>query len=145
MVNILLFIMPFFIYVAIKGIIVSFSFNIHLSPFFLSTFSTLNCFWFVFVKYSNNFFAIRIINNICPQHSIFNFFNHKNIFRPIWSISFRKNIFICSYSNNISNFQFRIFFIIFLTRVKILLWFYINRLHFNCAMIWSVTFINDII
>ena len=54
MVNILLFIMPFFIYVAIKGIIVSFSFNIHLSPFFLSTFSTLNCFWFVFDLFLQN-------------------------------------------------------------------------------------------
>ena len=33
--------------------------------------------------FSNNFFIIKIDNNICSQHSIFTFFIHKNFFRPI--------------------------------------------------------------
>ena len=53
---------------------------------------------FIFIKSSNNLFSIKIINNICPRRSIFNFFNHKNFFRPIWSITFCKNIFMLWYS-----------------------------------------------
>ena len=49
---------------------------------------------FIFVKRSNNFFSNKIINSLCPRHSIFNFFNHKNYFRPIWSVTFCKNILI---------------------------------------------------
>ena len=33
--------------------------------------------------FSNNFFIIKIANNICSQHSIFTFFIHKSFFRPI--------------------------------------------------------------
>ena len=32
--------------------------------------------------------TIKITNNMCPRNSIFNFFNHKNFFRPIWSVIF---------------------------------------------------------
>ena len=46
------------------------------------------CFFqFFFVQCSNNFFSIKIINNISIWHSIFNFFNHKNFFRPIWNVT----------------------------------------------------------
>ena len=53
----------------------------NLLTFLLITFSIINfsliCFQFFFVKYSNNFFTVKIINNMCPQHNIFNFFNLK--------------------------------------------------------------------
>ena len=66
-------------------------------------------FQFFFVKCSNNFFPVKIICNICLRHSIFNFFNQKNFFRPIWSVTFCKNVFIFWYSKNITNFKFKIF------------------------------------
>ena len=47
---------------------------------------------FFFIKWSSNLFAIKDINNIYPWLGIFNFFNHKNLFRPIWSVTFYKNI-----------------------------------------------------
>ena len=47
-----------------------------------------------FVKRSKNFFNITIANNICPWHSIFNFFNPKNVFRSIWNVTFCRNVFI---------------------------------------------------
>ena len=90
---------------------------------------------FFFIKRSNNFFAFKINNNICPWHSIFNFSNHVILFRPIWKTAFCKNIFIYWYSNIIPNFKFRIFLIIFFIAVKLNAWLYINRLHFNYSMI----------
>ena len=56
-----------------------------------------------------NFLSIKIVNNISPWHSIFNFFNHKSFFKPICRVTFCKNIFIFWYSNNTTNFKFRIF------------------------------------
>ena len=67
-----------------------------------------------------------MINNIFQRHSIFNFFNNKIFFRPIWNVTFCKNIFIFWYSNNITNFKFNIFSIFFFTRINICSWFYIN-------------------
>ena len=46
---------------------------------------------FFYVKHSNNLSTIKLTNKICPQHSIFNFFNHKNFFRPIRSVTFCKS------------------------------------------------------
>ena len=122
----------------------------NLSPFFLHYFFDskliLICFLkFFFIKSSNKFFSIKIFNSISPQHNIFNFFNHKNFFRPFWSLMFCKNIFIFQYSNNIANFKFRIFIINFFTTVNICVSFYINRFHFNCTILCIVVFINYII
>ena len=72
------------------------------------------CFFeFFFVKHSNDFFSVAIANSIFPRHSIFNFFNHKTLFRSIWSVTFCKNISTFLYSNNIRNFKFRVFIIEF--------------------------------
>ena len=85
--------------------------------------------------HSNNFFTIKIVNNICPWHSIFNFFNHKNVFRPNWSTSFTKNIFAFWYSYMITDFKFTTFIITFFLPESIHIVFNINRLHFYCNMI----------
>ena len=45
---------------------------------------------FFLIKHSNNFFTFKITNNICAWVCVFNFFNHKNFFRPIQNISFSK-------------------------------------------------------
>ena len=116
--------------------------TIFLDYFFNSKFF-LTCFLqFVFVKCSNNIFFIKIINNIRPRHSIFNFFNHKNFFRPIWSVTFCKNIFIFWFSNIINSFKFWIFIISFFSIINICVWFYISRFRFNYAMICIIVFIN---
>ena len=72
-------------------------------------FNYLNSFWFVFffqfffVKLFKNFFVLKITNYVHVGRSVFNFFNHKNFFRPIWDIAFCKNVFIFWYSNNTTN------------------------------------------
>ena len=130
-------------YPAIKQIIVSFSLNMWFTAFFLDCFfSFIFLFYFIFFfflmffailcKCSNNFFSVKIINNICPQHSYFNFFNYKNFWRPIWGVTFSKKNFFW-YSNN-SNFKFRNFIINFFSRASIRVWFYLNRFHFSCAI-----------
>ena len=83
---------------------------------------------FLFIKSSNNFIPVKIINKISPWDSIFNFFNQKMFFKPIWSVTFCKNIFIFWYSNNITNSKPRILINIC---VNICVWFYVNRFHFN--------------
>ena len=45
--------------------------------------------WF-FVQCFNNLFSVKIINKICPRHSIFKCFNYKNFLRPIWSVTLEK-------------------------------------------------------
>ena len=85
-------------------------------------------FEFFFVKHPNKFFACKISNKKCLRSSTFNFCKNKNFFRPIWNIAVCENVFIFWYSNNISNFKFRIFIINFLIRINICVWFYINRL-----------------
>ena len=42
------------------------------------------------------------------------------------------------YSNMVTNFKFRIFLTIFFIKVNIIAWININRLHFNCAVIFSL-------
>ena len=89
---------------------------------------------FLFHKTFNNFFSFKIIKR-CPQHILFNFFNHKNFFRLIWNIAFCKNHFIfwCSYV--ITSIKFRTFLIIFLSKVNIHAFLYIRILYFNCSLI----------
>ena len=93
----------------------SFYLKYNLSPFFLITFSTLNSAWFVFWNYFSkmfrNIFTVQITCNYV--HSIFNFYNQKNFFRTIWRVTFCKSVFIFWYSCKVTNFKFRIFFIIF--------------------------------
>ena len=133
----------------LKELSLPFQLTYSLSSFLFITFSTLNSFWFVFfflrfffAKHSNNFFAFKITNTTCLGHSVFIYFNHKNFFRTIWKIAFCKNVFIFWYSNNITNFKFRIFINNFFTRVNIFALFYINRFHFNCASTCIIIFIN---
>ena len=115
--------MSFFIYLAIKWVIL---FIQHLFPFLLTTFSIVNCFWFVFC---NSFFQKASIvssptnGKICPRHMIFKFLIHKNFSRPIWSV--------------IINFKFRVVIINFFTWVIICVWFYIDRFHLNCSN-WTI-------
>ena len=99
---------------SIKRIIITFPFNIQFiafsfNYFFYSKFFLISFLQFFFIKTSNNFFTIKIINYICPWNCIFNFFNYKNFFRPIWCVSFSKNIFVLRNSYMITNFKFRIF------------------------------------
>ena len=91
---------------------------------------------FFFKKRSNNLFFVKITNNICPRRCVFKFCNHKNFFRPIWSVTFCKNVSIWPYSNNIINFKFRIFIINPFTKSNLCNWFYINRVDFN--FLWYV-------
>ena len=61
------------------------------------------------ISETDNFFTIQTTNSISPRNCISNFINNKNFFRPIWSISFSKYIFIFRNSNIVTNFKFRIF------------------------------------
>ena len=50
--------------------------------FFSYTKFLLICFFQLFlIKWSNNFFTIEIINNICPWNITFNFTDYRNFFR----------------------------------------------------------------
>ena len=98
----------------------------------------LTCFLqFFFIKRSNNFFSFKICNNIFHDTVLFNFFNYKNFFRPVWNIAFCKNVFIFWYSNNINNFKFRILIINFFTSVNVYAWFYISI--FILIVLWYVS------
>ena len=90
---------------------------------------------FVFVKGSNNFFSIKIVHIICPQDSIF------DLSQILPQTNLECNLLQKSFSN-IINFKFRIFVI---KMFAICVWFYINGLHFNCAMIFVIVFTNHII
>ena len=108
----------------------------------------------MFVKRSNSFFTVNVTNNICPLHSIFSFFNHKNFFKPTWSVLFC-NFFlyfhlectllqlflIFSYSYMITNFIFRIFHIILFIKVSIFAWLWTNKVHFNCALWYPLLYL----
>ena len=78
------------------------------------------------MKRCNNFFAIRIANNICPRNNIFNFFYHKNFARSIWHVTFCKNVVVFQYFYMITNFKFKIFFIILFIKVNVSARLYIN-------------------
>ena len=119
------------IILTIPGLITDYFFN---SELFLVRFLPL-----LFHKRSNNFITIKITNNVCQQISIFNFFNHKNFFTPVWNVIFCKNVFnfdilLWSPTLNLgSSFSFSL--------LKSIYVLYISRLHFNCAMICIVVFI----
>ena len=76
---------------------------------------------------------------------LFYFFNHKDFFRPIGSVSFTKNTFVFWHFYMIANFKFRIFTINFFTRVNKGITFNINGFHINCSMICAVVLIYYII
>ena len=90
---------------------------------------------FFFIKCSNNFFTIKIINNICPWNCIFNFTNNKNFFRPVWCVSFSKNIFVFWNSYIIANNKLRIFIINLIFKINTCIVFNINRFHLNCSAV----------
>ena len=94
---------------------------------------------FFLIKRSNNFFSIKVLYYICLRHNIFNFFNHKTFFRPMWGRTFCKNISIFQYSYIVTNYIFRIFDIIFFLKliyvldftstgfILIVLWYFVLR------------------
>ena len=123
------------------------------SPFYLTylpKFFLISFLQFFFIKRSNNFFTFKITNNICPRNSILNFWNQKNIFRPIWN---------AWYSFMITNFTFMTPFLLSPSLKSIYIYIYIYtyiyiyiyiliyiiRFHFDCAMICIVAFIHYII
>ena len=120
----------FFTYPAIKQIIVSIPLAYSLTPFLFITFSTLNSFNSFFVilsrKMFQQFLYLYVTNNICP--------------RPIWNITFCKNVFVFWYFNNMTNFKFRILIINFVITVNLCASFYINRFHFNYATVFIIIF-----
>ena len=111
-----------FINPTVKRTITTFQFDMGSSPFRLITFSTINSVWFVFCYcFSSDVLTISssLRSLITYVFDFFNhknsliFFNHKNSFRPIWCVTFWKNMFIFWNSNNITNFKFRIYLIDF--------------------------------
>ena len=116
-----------------------------LKYFFYSKFFLISLLQLFFIKCSNNFFTIKIINNICPWNCIFNFTNNKNFFRPIWHVSFSKNIFIFRNSYVIINFKFWIFIVNFFFEINLCTIFNIIRFHLNYFMICIIIFIYYII
>ena len=105
--NIHSFILCLFINPTVKRTIIAFPFNIQFIAFSLYYFFNfklflIRFFQFFFLKRCNNFFVFKIIDNICPRHNIFTYFDHKNFFIPIWNIAYCKIFFIFSYSNIIS-------------------------------------------
>ena len=124
-----LFCTIYFINASIQWINIAFAFDIYsLSPFFLITFSNISSFWFSFCNsFSRN---VPIISSPLKSSikyvygTVFYFFNYKNFFKAIWSISSKKNVFVFWYSYMITNFKFKIFINTFFT-------FNINRFPFN--------------
>ena len=108
--------------------------------------SKLFLIWFsfqlFFVKYHKSFFSVSINNNICLRHCIFNYFNYKNFFRPIRSVTFCKNIFIFWYSNNII--YFNLGFLLSISSLESRYVFYFTSTCFilNCAMICILFLLN---
>ena len=90
-------------------------------------------FAFFFIKCCNNFFTFKISNNICPRQSVF---NHKNFFRPIWKIAFRKNIFLFWYYCMIKNFEF------WTIKVNIYALPYVNRIFWHWRHVFFKALIN---
>ena len=67
------------------------------------------------------------------------FYDHKNFFQAIWSLTYHKKLFILN-SYIVTTFKFRIFVIIPFIKVNTCAWFYFNRLHFNGCMLCIITF-----
>ena len=127
-----LFCAIYFINASIEWINITFAIHIYsLFLFFLITFSNICSFWFSFCNsFSWNVPIISsplksLINYV--YGTVFYFFNYKNFFKAIWSISSQKNVFVFWYFYMITNFKFKIFIITFFT-------FNIDRFPFNCFM-----------
>ena len=118
---------------------ITFSFNyLFYSKFLLTIFLQ-----FFLVKSSSNFITIQVTNNISARNCIFNFTNNKNVFWPIWSVYFSKNVFLFWNSNMITKFKFRVFFIKIFILFSIRIIRNINRFHFNNFMSCVIVYINN--
>ena len=114
-----------------------------LKYFFYYKFFLICFLQFFFLNCSNNIFTIKINNNICPWNWIFNFANYKNLFRPIRSISFSKNVFVFyiftwSLVLNLGSLALLFF------PKSIYIIFNINRVHFNCSVICVLLYLSTI-
>ena len=90
---------------------------------------------FAFGKCSNNFFAIRIINDLCSLYRVISLFDCKKFFRLIWSATVCKIFFVFLCSHTTTNFKFRTFVIISNIKVNKRTWLSIGRFHFDFSMI----------
>ena len=132
--------MPFLLIQLLNELFYSFQLKYNLLPFFIITFSIPNSFWFTFCN-SFLFFFIKIINNICLRHSIFNFFNQKPLQANLECTLLHKYFYILIFTN----FKFRTFIIDFSTRFKICDLSYMHRFYFNCGIICIAIFMIYII
>ena len=127
-------------FVSVKLIIVSFGFNISFITFFLAYFFNFKLFfiffgnsfsWYVPTTYSPLRWLIIYVHGTTSLN-----FSIKKIFRPTWSVTFCKNIFIFWYSNNITNFKFRIFIIIFFINIESIYTFDFASAGFILIVLW---------
>ena len=92
----------------------------NLSPFLSCNFSVLNSahlfLQFLLRKHSKNFFIVRITNKVYLQNNVFNFFNYKNFVRPLWSVTFCKNVFYVLIFLHGCQFQIQILYQYFLNQ-----------------------------
>ena len=101
------------VFLAIKWIIVLLypsHLTYNLSPFLLITFSILNSFWIIFCSLFSRIVPtvsspLRSLISCTHGPVFFNFLNHKNFFRQIWSVTSCKNTFMFWYSNSTTNFN----------------------------------------
>ena len=110
-----------------------------LPPFLFITPSVLNSVWFVFCNSSS---PLRSLMTYVHGTVFLTFFNYKNFFYPIKSITFWKNIFVFSYSYMIINLNLRIFLITFFIKVNICIILDINKPRFYCTIICLAVFFN---
>ena len=115
-----------------------------LNYFSYSKFLLICFFQLFFIKYSNNLSTIKIVINICSWDCISNFTNYKNFFRPAWSISFSKNVFLIWFFYMIIKLKFRVFIIRINVVFNIIARLNINRFHFNCSMVYIAVSIHYI-
>ena len=138
----------FFTYPVVKQIIIIFLIDIII--FFFITFSILKTVWFVFC----NSFSKNVSTLSLPLR-----YSLTYIHGPVFSAfiititsldQFRVQpftiIFLYFDISTFVNFRFRIFIIVFSTKLNICTWLYINKLHFDCSMICCIiVFVNNII
>ena len=75
------------------------------------------------------------------EKKIFNFFNQKIFFRPIWHVNFCKTFFICWYCYMVTIFKFMIFFIIsFILKTTYFLGFKLTALFWLCYDMYCCIF-----
>lgn len=121
----------------LKSISRPFHLTYSLLPFVLITFSFLNSldlfFLSLLTKSCNNLFSIKIFYQICPQHSIFNFFNSRHLLIPMRNVTFCRN-------RRFTKFKLKIFKIVFFIKFNICFSFYIKILLFFSYIICTVLF-----